>query len=514
MSEVTMPQLGETVTEGTITRWTKQVGDTIAVDEVLFEVSTDKVDSEVPSPSAGVLTEILVQEGETADVGTILAKISSADQATGGSADQATGGSADQATGSSADQATGGSADQATGDAPALSNGSAAQAEAEPAPEAADTTNAAVAQEESAEQAPKPAPSPTAAPAPAPPVGAPAASTEGPGLGGRVLSPVVRKLISDNNLDAGQIPGTGAGGRITREDVQGFMDGSPGSAAPPAPAVTAQNAPQATAYPAAGATDPSTPPGAQSSQRSARPAPLPAGQGDQVVPFSNIRRRTAEHMIMSQATSAHTLVTVEVDYDNVDRVRRVKKDQFKKEEGASLTYLPFITRAVVDALREFPYANASVGNNELIVHRDVNVGIAVDLDFEGLLVPVVHGADGLRLRQIARSISDVAYRARNKKLQADDISGGTFTITNAGGYGTFVTYPVINQPQVAILSTDGVKKRPVAIELPDGSDAIVVHPVGILALAWDHRAFDGAYASAFLARVREVLETRDWLAEI
>lgn len=219
-------------------------------------------------------------------------------------------------------------------------------------------------------------------------------------------------------------------------------------------------------------------------------------------------------MIMSKSTSAHTLVTIEVDYDNVDRVRNAKKSSFKKEEGTSLTYLPFITRAIVDALREFPYVNASVGNNELIVHRDVNVGVAVDLAFEGLLVPVLHGADGLRMRQIARGISDLAYRARNKKLQADDISGGTITITNAGGYGTFITYPVINQPQVAIISTDGVKKRPVAIELPDGSDAIVVHPVGILGLAWDHRAFDGAYASAFLAKVKEVLETRDWSSEL
>ena len=248
-----------------------------------------------------------------------------------------------------------------------------------------------------------------------------------------------------------------------------------------------------------------------------QPPRLPAaapGQHDTVVPFSNIRRRTAEHMVMSKHTSAHTLVTVEVDFANVDKVRKVVKDKFKQEEGASLTYLPFITRAVVDALREFPYANASVGANELIVHRDVNVGIAVDLDFEGLLVPVIQGADGQRLRQIARGISDLAARARGKRLQADEILGGTFTITNAGGYGTFVTYPVINQPQVAILSTDGVRKRPVVVELSDGSDAIVAHPVGILALAWDHRAFDGAYASAFLAKVREILETRDWTSEI
>jgi 2-oxoglutarate dehydrogenase E2 component (dihydrolipoamide succinyltransferase) len=310
-----------------------------------------------------------------------------------------------------------------------------------------------------------------------------------------VLSPIVRKLISDNNLNPNAIKATGAGGRITREDVEAHLAGAGtnggGSAAPYAPAPAAP--------------------------RVAAPAPLPApaaGERDTVVPFSNIRRRTAEHMIMSKQTSAHTLVTIEVDYDNVDKVRKAVKDKFKQEEGASLTYLPFITRALVDAIREFPFVNASVGNNELIVHRDVNVGIAVDLNYEGLLVPVVTSADGLRMRQIARAISDLAYRARNKKLNADDILGGTFTITNAGGYGTFITYPVINQPQVAILSTDGVKKKPVAIELPDGSDAIVVHPVGMLGLAWDHRAFDGAYASAFMARLKEILETRDWLAEL
>jgi pyruvate dehydrogenase E2 component (dihydrolipoamide acetyltransferase) len=474
LPDVTMPQLGETVTEGTITRWTKKVGETVALDEVLFEVSTDKVDSEVPSPFAGTLNEILVQEGDTADVGAKLASIGEA-----------------------------GAAPAPAAEAPAPS------AEPEPAPQTTNATAAAVAQEEA--QAPAPASSPTPAPAPAP-AAAPAASNgngDGPGFGGRVLSPVVRKLISENNLNPDSIPGTGAGGRITRDDVTAYLAGNGnGAATPTPPAVTAPVAPQATPYPAPGVGEP-TPPRV--------PAPMPpaqAGQRDTVVPFSNIRKRTAEHMVMSKHTSAHTLVTIEVDYANVDKVRNAKKAQFKQEEGTSLTYLPFITRAVVDALRDFPYVNASVGVNELVVHRDVNVGIAVDLDFDGLLVPVVKGADGLRLRQIARGISDVAYRARNKKLQADDITGGTFTITNAGGYGTFITYPVINQPQVAILSTDGVKKRPVVVELPDGSDAIVAHPTGMLGLAWDHRAFDGAYASAFLAKVKDILETRDWVSEL
>jgi 2-oxoglutarate dehydrogenase E2 component (dihydrolipoamide succinyltransferase) len=226
-----------------------------------------------------------------------------------------------------------------------------------------------------------------------------------------------------------------------------------------------------------------------------------------VVPFTNIRRRTAEHMVRSKATSAHALVVMEVDYDNVDRLRQAEKASFKEEEGVALTYLPFVSRAVVDAIREFPVVNSSVGEGELIIHHEVNLGFAVDLSFEGLMVPVVHAADGKRLRALARDVADLADRARRKKLGPDDIAGGTFTITNVGSYGTLMTFPIVNQPQVGILSTDGVRKRPVVVELPDGSDAIVIHPVGNLALSWDHRAFDGAYAAAFMAKVKEILET-------
>jgi pyruvate/2-oxoglutarate dehydrogenase complex dihydrolipoamide acyltransferase (E2) component len=233
-----------------------------------------------------------------------------------------------------------------------------------------------------------------------------------------------------------------------------------------------------------------------------------------VVPFTNIRRRTAEHMVRSKQTSAHTTVGVEVDYVGVEKVRAAEKTRFREAEGFGLTYLPFVTRAVVDALEDFPNVNSSVGDNALIVHHDLNIGIAVDLDFQGLLVPVIHQADSKRLRALAREISELAAKARNKRLTMDDISGGTFTITNAGPFGTFFTVPVINQPQVAILSTDGVRKRPVAIELPDGSDGIAIHPVGNLVMTWDHRAFDGAYAAAFVAAVKKIIETRDWAAEL
>ena len=219
-------------------------------------------------------------------------------------------------------------------------------------------------------------------------------------------------------------------------------------------------------------------------------------------------------MVRSKATSAHTVVAMEVDYEGIERVRREEKEAFKAEEGFGLTYLPFLARAVIDAIEDWPNINSSVGDDELIVHHYVNLGIAVDLNFEGLLVPVIHDADTKRLRAIARETSSLAARARSKRLTMDDISGGTFTITNAGPFGTLFTIPVINQPQVAILATDGVRKRPVAVELPDGTDGIAVHPVGNLVLSFDHRAFDGAYASAFMAEVKEIVETRDWSAEL
>ena len=234
---------------------------------------------------------------------------------------------------------------------------------------------------------------------------------------------------------------------------------------------------------------------------------------DTTIPFSKIRTITAEHMVRSQATSAHVYVSIEVDYEAVERVRRAHKERFKAEEGMSLTYLPFVSRALIDALAEFPNVNASIGDDELVVHGDIHLGIAVDLDYEGLIVPVVHDAQDKRLRAIARDIADVADRAHRKKLTADDITGGTVTITNVGFTGNAFLLPVINQPQIAILSTDGVRRKPVVVDV-DGTEGIAIHSVGNLTLGWDHRAVDGAYAAAFLARIREILETRDWDAEL
>jgi len=492
-----MPQLGETVTEGTITKWHKRVGDEVVEDEVLFEVSTDKVDSEVPSPVSGTVDEILVQEGETVSVGTKLAVIGQggAARASGAGADQA--GQAGQA-GAAATAPPPAAAVAATAQAPdeddvhvgaGVEQGTGGRRQGGQAAQAKPPTGAP--------------PRPGSRPADQRPPSAPAQG--GPS---KLLSPVVRRLIAEHGLDPAEIVGSGAGGRITRDDVLAAIDGKgPNGAEPTMERPFADEAP---GRGRSSRTEGSVP-GASAAQ--AGPVAV-AGQNDRVVPFTNIRRRTAEHMVRSKHTSAHTMIAVEVDYSAVDKVRSAEKDRFKANEGFSLTYLPFIARAVVDALEDWPYLNSSVGDDELIVHGEVNLGIAVDLDYEGLLVPVVHRAEEKRLTALAREIAGLASRARSKRLTMDDISGGTFTLTNAGGFGTFITVPVINQPQVAILSTDGVKKRPVVIELPDGSDGIAVRPVATRLMSWDHRAVDGAYAAAFMAKVRDILQTRDWATEI
>jgi pyruvate dehydrogenase E2 component (dihydrolipoamide acetyltransferase) len=466
-----MPQLGETVTEGTITKWFKAVGDTVVRDEPLFEVSTDKVDSEVPSPADGVLTAILVEEGDTVDVGVALAVID--------------------------------------GDATAGSTVPAAEpaAPAAPAPASADAPSRAPASAPLSSLPDEPTPPAPVPPAPTPPAAAPtearipmppAAAEQA-----RVLSPVVRKLLAQHDLDPATIRGTGLEGRITRADVEAVIDGG----TPPAsvPSIAAERptpvAPSSAPRPSPAQAVPTT--------EGVRP-----GDRDEVVPFTNIRRRTAEHMVRSKATSAHTLMVREIDYEKVEQVRRAHGERFREEEGFSLTYLPFVARATVEALAEFPHLNASVGDDSLVVHHALNLGIAVDLDNEGLIVPVVHNAEELNLRGMARRIRDVADRARTKRLSLDDISGGTFSITNSGPFGTLITGAIINQPQVAILSTDGVTRKPVVVELSDGTESIGIHSMGLVAMNFDHRAVDGAYVARFLARLAAILDDRDWVGEL
>ena len=461
-----MPQLGETVTEGTITKWMKSVGDQVERDEPLFEVSTDKVDSEVPSPAAGVLSEILVPEGETVEVGVKLAVI---------------------------------------GDGAGAAESSGAPTAAAAEPPAPPVT----------EVAPPPAPEPApaaAAPAPSAPEPAPQVVAEGngTGAGAQVLSPMVRRILSENEMSESDVTGTGAGGRITRDDALRAADARRSSAAtvqpPPAQAAPSQ-AVRAQAAPAAppARVVPTSPAVSMAPFRTA---------GDQVIPFSNMRRRTAEHMVRSKATSPHAFIANEVDFEAVERVRTAWGERFRAEEGFTLTYLPFVARAAVEALRDFPLLNASVVEDSLVVHSEVNLGIAVDLSHEGLIVPVIHRAEEVTLRGVARRIRDLAERARGRQLNADDIAGGTFSITNDGPFGTFFTVPIINQPQVAILATDGIARRPVVVTQPDGSESIAIHSTGVLGVSWDHRAVDGAYVSLFLARVAELLGTRDWAAEL
>jgi pyruvate dehydrogenase E2 component (dihydrolipoamide acetyltransferase) len=469
-----MPQMGETVTEGTITRWMKAVGDTVTRDEPLFEVSTDKVDTEVPSPLTGVLQEILVAEGDTVEVGTRLAVIADATESSNQSAPAPP---PVQVPAPPPVQVPAPPSVQAPAPPPAPPGFTSAPASSPPAP-----------------PVPEAPPAPVAAASAAP---APVADADSPLL----LSPMVRRLLSDNGIDPGSVVGTGIGGRITREDVLGVLDARGGQ---PAPA-------QSVAVPPSPVQE--APPSVSVESRPSSMAAVPASN-DRIVPFSNVRRRTAEHMVRSKSTSPHAFIASEVDFENVERVRKAEGARFRAEEGFSLTYLPFVARASVEALREFPNLNASVAEDSLIVHQQINLGIAVDLDFEGLIVPVVHRAEEVTLRGVARRIRDLADRARTRQLVADDISGGTFSITNDGPFGTYFTVPIINQPQVAILATDGVKRRPVVVTHPDGSESIAIHSVGVLGMSWDHRAVDGAYVSSFLARMADLLQSRDWAAEL
>ena len=412
MADVLLPQLGETVTEGTITRWFFGIGERVPADAPLYEVSTEKVDSEVPSPLGGVLVEIIASEGATVAVGALLCRI----DADGPS--------------STSPLPT---PPAVAGDAPADAAGATSSAGTPPTP--ADGSGAQA-------------------------VGA---GVTGGGTGGRagvrLLSPVVRRLLAENGLDPERVRATGLGGRLTRRDVEQFLRDNP----------------------------------------------------DRAEPFNRIRKATARHMVGSKATSPHVLTAMEVDFDAVDRLRSAEKDAWRAAEGSSLTYLPFIVAALAEALAAFPRLNASVGDDELIVHGDVNLAVAVDLGFEGLVAPVVRKVGDLSIRDLARSIHEVAGRARDRRLVPDDLAGGTFTVTNPGQYGTLFQFPIINQPQVAILSTDGVARKPAVVVDADGVETVGVRPLGILALAWDHRAFDGAYAAAFLQDLKRILETTDWV---
>ena len=420
---VTMPQLGETVTEGTILRWLVQVGDEVKEDDPILEISTDKVDTEVPSPFTGQVTSLLVEEGETVEVGASLLELDG-------------------------DSNSSSVSEEASNEAETVN---------EPVEEVVEVEE--IVEVESSQVA---------------------KSTN------LKLSPVVRKLASENNVDLEQVTGTGSGGRITRKDIESFITSGSKTVQKPKEVPSQQK------------------------EKQAQPANTSSGE------ISRLRRRIAENMVMSKQTSAHVMTSVEVDYENVEILRSKHKKSFKEENGFSLTYLPFISLATIYALREYPVVNSSFDLDKNIhsFHSNINLGIAVDLNQEGLLVGTLREADSFSLKGLARKISDTSSKLREGSYDLDDVSGSTFTISNNGSFNSFLTSPIINQPNVAILSTESVKKRPVVIEAQDGTDSIAIRHTGMLSLTWDHRAFDGSVALLFLNSIREKLENSDWSQEL
>ena len=437
--DVVMPQMGESIAEGTVSRWIKKLGDKVERDEPLLEISTDKVDAEIPSPAAGTITEILVQEGQTVPVNSVVARIAGEGQATAA----------------------------APAPAPAAApppRGDEGVAAPQSTPPAQQPSNQATEQ-----------PSPTTAQ----PTATAQPDNEVASLEDRrrtKSSPLVRKIARENNVDITQLQGTGVSGRVTKNDILEFLQ-----APAPAPAPAPQEAPP-------------------------QPKPAPqfaAGQDIRLEPLTVMRKKIAQHMVQSKQTSAHVTTVFEVDFTNIEKLRKQYKESYA-ERGVKITYLPFIVQAVLAGLREFPIINASMDENNIVYHRDLNIGIAVALEW-GLIVPVVKRADEKNILGLARAIADLGDRARTKKLSPDEVQGGTFTITNPGIYGGLFGTPIINQPQVAILGVGGVKKRPVVVETKEG-DFIAIRSMCILSLTFDHRLIDGAVADQFMARVRQLIE--------
>jgi 2-oxoglutarate dehydrogenase E2 component (dihydrolipoamide succinyltransferase) len=473
--DVIMPQMGESIAEGTLSRWIKKVGEAVKRDEPIFEISTDKVDAEIPAPAAGVLSEILVQEGQTVAVQTVVARIDS----------EASAGAAKPAPAASAP------APASAAPAPAAPAAPAAAAAPTPKPAAAAPPPP---------PAPKPAPQPTPAPAVAP-AARPAAERARPGQvaegNGEVetaeerlrrrSTPLVRKMAAEHNLDLSEIPGTGLAGRVTKSDVLGYIDRG-ATQRPPAPG---------------GAPAPEAVPSGAAPRAPAAPAGVEPWEGDQVEPWSRIRKLTAEHMVMSRRVSPHVNTIFEIDYTRVAQLRAQHRKAYA-ERGVNLTFLAFIAKATADALRKHSGLNAAVSGESTILRRDINLGIAVALEW-GLIVPVIRHADELALLGLARAINDLGERARSKKLSPDEVQKGTFTITNPGVFGSVIGTPIINQPQAAILCVGSIEKQPAVITV-DGSDTIGVRTRGMLSLAFDHRIVDGADADRFMAEVKKTLQ--------
>ncbi len=442
--DVIMPQMGESIAEGTLSKWMKKVGDTVKRDEPIFEISTDKVDAEIPAPQAGVLVEILVQEGQTVPIQTVVARLET--------------------------DATAAAAAPAAVTAPLPSSPA-----APPAPAPLPSSPAAM---------------PVAAPLPRSPAAPPAAST-GPETADERLrrksTPLVRKIAAEHNLDISAIAGSGHAGRVTKSDVLTFLETAPAAVAAPLPR------------------SPAAPPSRGATTLIEVPSPVvEPWDGDRVEPWSKIRKLTADHMIMSRRVSAHVNSLFEIDFTRVAQVRAARKKEYA-ERGVNLTFLAFIVKAVADTLRKHPVVNSAIMGDATVYRRDINIGIAVALDW-GLIVPVIKRADELSLLGVARAINDLGERARAKKLTPDEVQRGTFTITNPGGFGSFAGTPIINQPQVAILGIGAIEKRPHVVTAPDGTDSLAIRTKGMLTMAYDHRIVDGAVADQFLADLKAVLQ--------
>lgn len=463
--DVVMPQMGVSVSEGTITRWLKQEGEQIEADEPLLEISTDKVDTEVPSPASGTLTQILVQEGETVDVGTKLGQI-------GGSA---------------------------TAEAPAAESAPEPEAAAQPEPAAAE----AAAEAEAASPAETPAPT-----APEPSAAPPAAAPQPSGNGKAFVSPVVARIASEHGVDPSQVPGTGSGGRVTKKDILAYVESGGAQQQAPAPEPAAAPEPAQAEAPA-----PAPPAPAKEQAPPAKPpapAPVAAGEtlpGETVEPMTAMRRGIAEHMRRSVDTAAHVTSAIEVDFTKIVAARAALKKEFQANYGVNPTYLVYVAFAAVKTLADYPYINGEMRGDSIVTRNFVNLGIAVELaEGKGLIVPVLRNAETLNMLGIAKGIAEIADKARNKRLVPDDVQGGTFTITNPGGYGTFHGTPVINQPQSSILGTYALVKRAWVVTDENGNDAIAIRPLMNITLTYDHRLVDGAYAGRFLRDLRARLE--------
>jgi pyruvate dehydrogenase E2 component (dihydrolipoamide acetyltransferase) len=472
--DVIMPQMGESIAEGTLSRWMKKVGEQVQRDEPIFEISTDKVDAEIPAPGAGVLAEILVQEGQTVAVQTVVARIET----------------------------------DASAAASPPAKAPAAPSPAAPAPPKPATPAGAPA----APLAPAPSTPPRGGPAPTVPSPAkpavvaaaspaPEARSLGDATGGngaletvedrlrRKSTPVVRKMAAEHNVDISAIQGTGLAGRVTKNDMLSYISGEAGQvgsgAAPPRPSSSTETA------------------GAAPQPRSPAAPLVDPWDGDRVEPWSRIRKLTADHMVMSRRVSPHVNTIFEIDYTRIAQLRAKKKQEYT-ERGVSLTYLAFITKVVADTLRKHPVLNSAVSGESTLLRRDINIGIAVALDW-GLIVPVIKHADELSLLGVARAINDLGERARTRKLSPDEVQKGTFTITNPGVFGSAIGTPIINQPQAAILCVGSIEKQPAVVTV-DGADMIAVRTKGMLALAFDHRIVDGADADRFMADVKKTLQ--------